>query len=699
MSAPRFDPADLDRLRGQEVLRAIVADRVKLKRVGKTLVGLCPFHTEKTPSFTLFDDGGFKCFGCGAHGDVFEYVKLRDRVDFPHAAETVAAEYGIAIGKPKKRTNGKDGAHSSEKTWHPIVPRPDMPPPTEEQFVHKRFGSPTDRFEYVTPEGRRWFYQRRFDHADGSKEFAQLTHGVLNGKSGWHPKGPAQPYPLYRLDRIMAADPSSTVLVVEGEKACHAAERLFPDKVVTTWLNGANSVHVTDWSPLWRFQEANLIWWPDADRPRPDGSPHGCFIATPAFRKLFPRARWVDTAGLEEIKDGYDAADLERGHCDDPDAWLQARLRDSAPEPAPEPQLAIPRTIALARFLQLAKPPEFLVDRVIQRGRLHTLTARTFHGKTTTMCYLMLSVSNDAMQFAGLDTQQGRVVLLAGENPDDTAAKLQVACDYWHLNPATLTIDIIPGAFDLAGNIDAALAEIAKGGPAALIVPDTSAAYRVDSDEDDNQASKLWAQNLRRLVELSGRPTVISPTHPTKNADRNSLLPRGGSGFLNEVDSNLALWCDDIFAARPIIELHWQGKHRGPNFSPIRLEMIDQPHPTFTFHDGTPLPLKVATPATRPPSAFEGLDHTTMARIFARLREEPAPGMCWSPDKRARYRAIDVIAAEARKTPEQAEAILAVWRKNEVITEGDYWAKNGNRAKRIILNERLIAAMLMSERS
>lgn len=127
--------------------------------------------------------------------------------------------------------------------------------------------------------------------------------------------------------------------------------------------------------------------------------------------------------------------------------------------------------------------------------------------------------------------------------------------------------------------------------------------------------------------------------------------------------------------------------------------MVDQPHPRFTFHDGTPVSLKVAIPATKPPSAFEGLDHATMARIFARLREEPAAGMCWSPDKRARYRATDVIAEEARKTPEQAEAILAIWVKNKAISEGEYWAKrNGNRAKRIVLNEALIARMLRPER-
>ena len=94
-------------------------------------------------------------------------------------------------------------------------------------------------------------------------------------------------YPLYRLDRLMQADPETRVIVVEGEKACQAAERLFPDAVITTWLNGAGSVNGTDWSPLRRFK--NIIWWADADKPRADGKPKGCFLATPAFLKLFPR--------------------------------------------------------------------------------------------------------------------------------------------------------------------------------------------------------------------------------------------------------------------------------------------------------------------------------------------------------------------------------------------------------------------------
>jgi RecA-family ATPase len=315
--------AEIARLRSDgALLRSIVGRTVKLKKEGGELKGCCPFHNEKTASFTLYDNGHYHCFGCSAHGTVFDYLMQTEGIDFGEACRRLAADAGISTAVPKHKGNG---SHKGE-LWQPAVPPPaSAPRPDARQLEHCIL------FEYIGPDGNLLFYQRRFEKG-GGKSFAQLTYGTLtrNGHAvtGWHSKGPPQPYPLYRLDRLRQADPDSTVIVVEGEGKCEAAERLFPDAVSTAWLNGANSVRLTDWSPLKRFKETNIIWWPDADKPRADGKPHGCFLATPAFRKLFPRARWIDTTSLDDIKDGYDAKDLEDDGCDDPDVWLQARLRE-----------------------------------------------------------------------------------------------------------------------------------------------------------------------------------------------------------------------------------------------------------------------------------------------------------------------------------------------------------------------------------
>src|SRR5579883_1985378 len=80
----------------------VVSDYVSLKQAGTTLKGLCPFHSEKTPSFTVHRDKQFfYCFGCHAGGDVFNFVMLAEKVPFPEAVEIVAEKCGIPIPASK----------------------------------------------------------------------------------------------------------------------------------------------------------------------------------------------------------------------------------------------------------------------------------------------------------------------------------------------------------------------------------------------------------------------------------------------------------------------------------------------------------------------------------------------------------------------------------------------------------------------
>ena len=79
-------------------IESVISPYVSLKRRGKNLVGLCPFHNEKTPSFTVYpENGSFYCFGCGVGGDVFTFVKLIENLDYIDAVKLLAERSGIAI--------------------------------------------------------------------------------------------------------------------------------------------------------------------------------------------------------------------------------------------------------------------------------------------------------------------------------------------------------------------------------------------------------------------------------------------------------------------------------------------------------------------------------------------------------------------------------------------------------------------------
>ena len=90
----------LDELRARTPLAAIVGRRVRLARSGRQWKGCCPFHGEKTPSFYVYEDGHYHCFGCGAHGDAIGFVMQTEGAGFMEAVERLAAEAGLEVPKP-----------------------------------------------------------------------------------------------------------------------------------------------------------------------------------------------------------------------------------------------------------------------------------------------------------------------------------------------------------------------------------------------------------------------------------------------------------------------------------------------------------------------------------------------------------------------------------------------------------------------
>jgi DNA primase len=96
-----LSPQWLDELRARTMLSAIIAPTVKLIRAGREWKACCPFHNEKTPSFTVNDDKGFyHCFGCGAHGDAIRFLTDQRGMPFMDAVKELAAKAGMDVPAP-----------------------------------------------------------------------------------------------------------------------------------------------------------------------------------------------------------------------------------------------------------------------------------------------------------------------------------------------------------------------------------------------------------------------------------------------------------------------------------------------------------------------------------------------------------------------------------------------------------------------
>ena len=88
----------IERIRDRISISELVSESVSLKRTGKNFVGLCPFHKEKSPSFSVSDDhGSFRCFGCGKHGSIFDFIMLTRGLTFVEAVHLLGKRAGVEV--------------------------------------------------------------------------------------------------------------------------------------------------------------------------------------------------------------------------------------------------------------------------------------------------------------------------------------------------------------------------------------------------------------------------------------------------------------------------------------------------------------------------------------------------------------------------------------------------------------------------
>lgn len=149
-------------------IETVISSHVNLKRRGKTLVGLCPFHNEKTPSFTVYPESrSFYCFGCGAGGDVISFVRRIENLDYIEAVKAVAQMAGVSMPE-----DGYDDTLSKQRQRLLGANR------EAARFFHEQLMNPKNRdaLNYFLKRGLDQNTIRRFGLGYAPNDWRELTN-------------------------------------------------------------------------------------------------------------------------------------------------------------------------------------------------------------------------------------------------------------------------------------------------------------------------------------------------------------------------------------------------------------------------------------------------------------------------------------------------------------------------------------------
>jgi putative DNA primase/helicase len=361
---------DIHALKRRLPLADLIGSVVPLKKHGKELKGLCPFHKEKTPSFGVFHrDGrdGYFCNGCGAGGDHIQFLQDYYQIEFNEALDKFAAMAGGELAPANDNAKQRKGKAKSQPVleWVPAIAPAGEPAPTS-LYVNREGNwveTPVvSAWPYCDLEGNLHGYTCRveFDKADGTRGKDVIPvcwkTNTNTGEQRWKQGALPEPRLLYGAE-LLQANPTANIVLAEGEKATDAARRLLAGLplLVLTWPGGCKAVDKADWSML---AGRKIVGWPDCDSQayadnHPQAGELKPYHEQPGMAAMLKIAELVGQHGAAmrivavpgpggAWPNGYDLADLEA------DGWtgeqvmeyLKQQLRSPGeilPQPEPVP--------------------------------------------------------------------------------------------------------------------------------------------------------------------------------------------------------------------------------------------------------------------------------------------------------------------------------------------------------------------------
>lgn len=243
--------------------------------------------------------------------------------------------------------------------------------------------------------------------------------------------------------------------------------------------------------------------------------------------------------------------------------------------------------VPYTEFTNALEPPNYIWHRVLQKGCLYALTAKWGHGKTAVMITVAMHVAT-GRELGGHQVKRQRVLYLCGENPADVQLRTRGAALKFGIEPNELAGQIFftrrPFALDNEVELKKFVQEASAFGPFGMAVIDTGPAHSSAAEENDNREMHKLAMAMRDLMEPLGNPATVALMHPTKEATRENLQPRGGGAFSGSIDGELCAWQE-----RGQLELFHRTKFRGPGFKPMRFNLERFQLPDMEDNFGEPV--------------------------------------------------------------------------------------------------------------
>lgn len=327
----------------------------------------------------------------------------------------------------------------------------------------------------------------------------------------------------------------------------------------------------------------------------------------------------------------------------------------------------------LAVFCKEFTPPDFVVGRIVQSGRVLSLTGITGTGKTEFLKNIALAMATGREDILGIPVRKGRVAVLAIENPDDFRNRVMVSAHVLGIDIAEVNRTImVADRKEPPEEVFRRLKSFDHKLPISLVLIDTLQAYFDGSNFNDPVEAGEFIRRLHPLTTVEGRPSVIIAAHPVKTASQDQLIPYGSGAILNEIDGNLTLW---RAPKSDVVTLHWSGKFRGEDFAPLRFRFETVSAPNVVDSTGRELTL----PMLRPAGGEAGIELSgstvpSSTRLLKAMLAAPgAPQRTWGE-------AVPCSQAMVRKhlawllKRDLVEAVKGSWRVTETgVKEAAKW--------------------------